>query len=153
MFERFAQSARTAVEDAHFEAARRGDRKIGTEHLLLALLQDAELARIVGADAAAAHDAAVELDRKALVAIGLELNGFQPAGSVALGRHVPLTAGAKTVIRQTLRHATAEKARSLTPRHILLALLDHREPDAAAALLTALSVDVTAVRQRLGAAA
>lgn len=51
MFEKFPQSARIAVEDARFEAARRGDRKIGTEHLLLALLQDAEKARLVGAGA------------------------------------------------------------------------------------------------------
>ena len=153
MFERFSQSARTTVEEARFVASRRGDRKIGTEHLLLALLQDAELARIVGANATAAHDAADELDRTALAAIGLELDGFQQAGRIALGRHAPLTAGAKTVIRQTLRHATAEKSRSLTPRHILLALLDQREPDAAASLLTAMSVDVKSVRQRLAAAA
>ena len=153
MFERFAQSARTAVEEARNEAARRGDRRIGTEHLLLALLQDAELALIVGSNAAAAHHAADELDRRALAAIGLAVDGFQPGRHIALGRHAFMTSGAKTVLRQTLRHAAAEKARSITSRHILLALLDQSEPDPAAALLTALSVDLTALRQRLDAAA
>ena len=38
MFERFARAARTAVEDARYEAERRGDRRIGSDHLLLALL-------------------------------------------------------------------------------------------------------------------
>ena len=54
MFERFSRSARAAVEDAVYEAGRRGDRRIGTEHLLLALLADDELAKIVGVDASAA---------------------------------------------------------------------------------------------------
>ena len=71
MFERFARAARTAVEDARYEAERRGDRRIGSDHLLLALLQDDEIARLVGADAGAAHDAADQLDRTALAA---ELN-------------------------------------------------------------------------------
>ena len=63
MFERFARAARIAVEDARYEAERRGDRRIGSDHLLLALLQDDELAQLVGVDAAAAHDAADQLDR------------------------------------------------------------------------------------------
>ncbi|WP_415853778.1 Clp protease N-terminal domain-containing protein [Sinomonas sp. G460-2] len=153
MFERFARSARTAVEEARNEAARRGDRRIGTEHLLLALLQDAEVARIVGSDAAAAHRAADELDRKALAAIGLEIEGFQRGGPIALGRHALMTSGAKAVMGQTLRYATAEKARSITSRHMLLALIDQSETDPAAALLTALSVDLTALRERLADAA
>ena len=48
MFERFGGAARTAVEDARYEAERRGDRRIGSDHLLLALLRDDELAQLVG---------------------------------------------------------------------------------------------------------
>ena len=154
MFERFARAARTAVEDARYEAERRGDRRIGSDHLLLALLQDDELAQLVGVDAAAAHDAADQLDRAALAAIGLTLGEFRPAGRSALGRHAPLmTTGGKTVIQQALAKAAAEKARTITSRHLLLALLDRREPDPAATLLAALRIDQPALRARLAATA
>jgi hypothetical protein len=90
MFERFARAARTAVEDARYEAERRGDRRIGSDHLLLALLQDDELAQLVGVDAAAAHDAADQLDRTALAAIGLTLGEFSAATLLAALRiHQP----------------------------------------------------------------
>ncbi|WP_448808571.1 Clp protease N-terminal domain-containing protein [Agromyces bauzanensis] len=154
MFERFARSARAAVEDARYEAQRRGDRRVGTEHLLFALLQDDALAEIVGVDAAAAQRAADQLDRAALAAIGLNLGDVQPIGSATLGRHVPLmTSGAKTVLRQTLANASAEKARAITSRHLMLALLDRREPDPAAVLFAALRVDQAVLRERLAAAA
>jgi hypothetical protein len=46
----------------------------------------------------------------------------------------------------------AEKARSLTPRHMMLALLERDAPDPAAQLLAALAVDAVAARDRLQAA-
>jgi ATP-dependent Clp protease ATP-binding subunit ClpA len=153
MFERFAKSARVAVANARDEAERRGDRRIGTEHLLVALLQDEALARIVGVDATAAHQAAEDLDRAALVAVGLTFGEFEPRGSAALGRRVALTSGAKSVIAGALANTTAEKARAITTRHLLLALLDRHEPDPAAALLAALSVDRAQLRERLATAA
>lgn len=149
MFDRFAQSARTAVDDAKSEAWRRGDRRIGTEHLLLALLHDEALARIVGVDATAARDAAEELDRSALAAVGLGLGEVPPTGNAASGRRLPLTPGAKTVIQQALASAATTRARSLTSRHMLLALLDRDEPDPAATLLAALAVDPSEVRGRI----
>ena len=101
----------------------------------------------------AAHDAADQLDRTALAAIGLTLGESQPART-ALGRHAPLmTAGGKTVIQQALAKAAAEKARTITSRHLLLALLDRHEPDPAATLLAALSIDQPALRSRLAATA
>lgn len=149
MFERFAQSARAVVEDARYEAERRGDRRIGTEHLLLALLQDTMIARAVGADADEAREAADELDRKALAEVGIDVGSTPISGRAVLGKHVPFTSAAKTVMRQTLAHATAEKARTITPQHMVQALLDRADPDPAAAILTALSVDRAAVRRRL----
>lgn len=149
MFERFAQSARTAVEDARYEAGLRGDRRIGTDHLLLAVLHDEALAQIVGADVAAGRAVADQLDSAALAAVGLNLGGFQPTGRAALGKHVRLTSGAKAVIQQSLARAAAEKARRITSRHVLLAILERHEPDPATTLLTTLSVDQTAVRERL----
>jgi ATP-dependent Clp protease ATP-binding subunit ClpA len=152
MFERFAASARTVVEDAKYEASRRGDRRIGTEHLLLALLHDRDLAGVLGVDAGTARSVADDLDRDALSAIGLHLGAYRPAGRASLGRPVPLSAGAKTVIRGALGNATAERARAITPRHLMLALLDRPEPDPTVSLFAALSVDRQRVRDSLAAA-
>ncbi|MGO1853899.1 MAG: Clp protease N-terminal domain-containing protein [Microbacteriaceae bacterium] len=154
MFERFTRAARAAVEDARYEAERRGDRRIGSDHLLLALLQDDEIVKLVGIDAVAAHEAVDQLDRTALAAIGLSIGEFQPPDRAALGRHAQMmTTGAKAVIRQSLANAAAEKARTITSRHLLLALLDRHEPDPAATLLAALPVDRPALRLRLAAIA
>lgn len=57
MFERFTKSARGAVEDARFEAVRRGDQ------LLLTLLQDESLSWVVGVDNETARAAPDRLDR------------------------------------------------------------------------------------------
>ena len=153
MFERFAASARTAVEDAKYEAGRRGDRRIGTEHLLLALLHDEDLVRLLGVDAETAREAAEELDHAALSAIGLELGGYRPTGRASLGTPIALTAGAKTVIRGALVNAATEKARAITTRHLLLALLDRPQPDPSASLFAALAIDPRGIRDRLAAAA
>ena len=149
MFERFAQSARAAVEDARYEAGHRGDRRIGTEHLLIALMREDAIAGAFGAYAEAAREAADQLDRAALTAVGLEIGHTPVNGHAALGRHVPLTPAAKSVIRHTLANATAEKGKSITSRHMALALLDRVDPDPAAAILAALSVDRAAARERL----
>jgi ATP-dependent Clp protease ATP-binding subunit ClpA len=150
MFERFAQNARTAVEDARDEAVRRGDSRIGSDHLLIALLRDAQLAEASGADAAAARAAASDLDRAALAAIGLDVGPLPEADPGTAGRRVRhLTTGAKAVLGQSLAKAGAEKSRTITPRHLLLAVLDRPAPDPAAALLAALSIDAPALRARL----
>ena len=149
MFERFAQATRSAMDDARYEAARRGDRRIGTEHLLISLLEDEATATAIGVDAAAAREAAARLDRAALAAIGVELGGFEPHGRARFAKRTPFTAGAKQVLARTLAHAAAEKARAIAPRHMMLAVLERHEPDPAAALLAALDVDVPAARSRL----
>lgn len=153
MFERFTRTARTAVEGARHEAGYRGDRRVGTDHLLVALLRDEAVAQVTGIDAAAARQTADRLDRQALAAIGITLAGWQPDREAAPGRRVRfMTAGARAVIGRTLAVAAAEKAPAITPRHMLLALLDQHEPDPAAALLAALPVDQAELRVRLAAA-
>ncbi|MGW4277566.1 Clp protease N-terminal domain-containing protein, partial [Streptomyces seoulensis] len=49
MFEQFAAGARAAVASAVDEAALRGDRRIGTEHLLLGVLHEPGAVRALGA--------------------------------------------------------------------------------------------------------
>lgn len=152
MFERFARTARTAVDGARHEAEHRGDRRIGTDHLLIALLQDSSVAEVTGVDAVAARQTADELDREALAAIGITLAGWEPDHGAAPGRRVRfMTAGAKTVIGHAVAVAAAEKAPAITSRHMLLALLDQRQPDPASTLLAALPVDQTVLRLRLAA--
>lgn len=152
MFERFAQDARAAVEVARAEAEHRGDARIGSDHLLIALLHDPALAEAAGADAAAARAAADRLDRAALAAIGLDLGGFRPADPGVAGRRIRhFTAGARSVIGRSLAKAGAEKSRTITSRHVMLAVLDRPDPDPAAALLAALRVDAAELRGRLNA--
>ena len=149
MFERFAQAARVAVDDARYEAVRRGDRRIGTDHLLISLLEDESNAHALGVDADAAREAADQLDRTALAAVGVDVGPLSTRDRPPVGRHMPFTAGAKSFMGDTLTQAAAEKARSITPRHMMLAILERRDPDPAAALLQALGVDVPASRGRL----
>ncbi|WP_022881662.1 Clp protease N-terminal domain-containing protein [Gryllotalpicola ginsengisoli] len=151
MFETFAKSTRVAFDDAKYEAARRGDRRVGTDHLLISLLNEPAIATAVGADAEAARRAAEALDRGALKAVGVDLGDYRAPGRASLGRHVPLTAGAKSVLQRTLAIAASEKSRSLTPRHMMLALLERPAPDPAADLLAALGTDPDRTRERLAA--
>ncbi|KHK95107.1 Clp protease [Microbacterium mangrovi] len=153
MFERFAQNARSAVEDARYEAERRGDARIGSEHLLIALLGDDTVAAASGVDAETARTAADRLDHEALVAVGLGTVEFRPLRPGRGGRRVRhFTAGARSVIAQSLSRATAEKSRTITVRHLMLSVLDRPAPDPAAAVWAALPVDTSAVRERLDAA-
>ena len=150
MFERFSRSARAAVEDAVYEAGRRGDRRIGTEHLLLALLADDELATIVGVDASAANEAVDRLDRTALAAVGLTLGEYRHIPLSRSARHTAsMTSGAKLVLKRSLAAAVSEKAKTITSRHMMVALLERSEPDPAATLLAALPVDRAELRERL----
>ena len=53
------------------EARRRGDRRSGTDHLLLALLEDPSLEALLGVSLQQARQALESLDREALGALGL----------------------------------------------------------------------------------
>ena len=63
---------------ARHEARRRGDHKVGTEHLVLALLVEPALAGALGADLASARAQLEALDRDALGAVGVVLTGAAP---------------------------------------------------------------------------
>ena len=150
MFERFAQDARTAVVHAVEEAQGRGDRRIGTDHLLLGLLHDPSIAEMLGASLEAARDSSDTLDSTALRAIGVDLRGGQ-AGWAPTGRtkHTPFNSGAKDLMRDALGRAVSEHSRSLEARHLLGAVLDLHAPDPAAVLLAELKIDLPAVRSAL----
>jgi hypothetical protein len=133
--------------DARDEAIRRGDRVIGTEHLVLALLIDpaSPAAQALGCDLDTARRALDALDEQALAAIGIR-PGIT-AGPVAARppARLRLTPAAKAVF--TGPH-DGRKARGPGLGAVLSALLGLPRPDPAAELLAALGVDARAARER-----
>lgn len=148
MFERFTSAARNAVTSSVQEAEFRGDRRVGTDHLLLGLLHDPEVAELVGVDVQRARAESSALDQQALAAVGVDVGEFTPARSQRRPRHAPFTSGARSVLPRALTVAMTEKSRRITSRHLLIALAERDEPDPAATLLTGLGVDRTDLRRR-----
>ncbi|MBY8876469.1 hypothetical protein K7862_02290 [Streptomyces sp. PLK6-54] len=143
------------MEHAREEALLRGDRRIGTDHLLLALLHDgsAPPARALGVTLAQGRAALDELDRAALAAIGVRLGTPLAPPPVRARRLVSLNSAARAAITEAKAQAQGERrGRRIEPRHLLLALLGARHPDPAADLLTTLSIAPDQVRARLAAA-
>ncbi len=133
--------------DARDEAVRRGDRTIGTEHLVLALLAApaSPAARALGCDLDSARRALDALDHQALAAIGIEPGiTAGPVAARATGR-LRLTPAAKAVLTGI---RDARKSRGAGLGIVLSALLGLPRPDPAAELLAALGVDAQAARER-----
>jgi Clp amino terminal domain, pathogenicity island component len=92
---------------AREEARRRGDRRVGTGHLVLGLLREPDVAQVLGCDLGAAREALNALDRDALVAVGIDraldappvptrepaLRGGRPTLKAILTDHLPMPAG------------------------------------------------------------
>jgi hypothetical protein len=139
------------------EARRRGDRKVGTEHVLLGLLHEDAMARVLGVDLAAARAALDGLDRDALSAIGVGAYPGPSATPVSHARRpgllevmrqrMPMTAKAKRLLQDASRGL--RRRLQIPPERVLLALCDLEPPDAAADLLTRLGVDRSRVRSTL----
>jgi hypothetical protein len=138
------------IIDASAAARSRGDRRVSTEHLLLALLAgpDRTATDALGTSLDAALRALDELDGQALAAVGLR--GITAAPIPArVARRLPLTPGALSVFTGLGRFSRGQRTGI---RHVVLALLARRPPDPAAALLDALGADRAAAQRRLEAA-
>ena len=153
MVTRLSVDARKMVlTSAAEEARRRGDRRLGTDHLLLGLLHDAEspVARALGVDLASARAAADALDRAALAAVGVDVAHVGDAPQPMWAhRHPGLTSGARAVLKHTMLETRSSRSRNIETRHFLMALLARERPDPAAELLHALGIDRSQVRNRL----
>jgi Clp amino terminal domain, pathogenicity island component len=111
-FERFSDEAKKVLTLAQQEAERAGHNYIGTEHLLLALLQqESEASRI--------------LDE-----LGVSLEHVRRLVASVLGRseHVVIqqiipTSRVKKVIEIAFESAKAEASSKVTPTHLLIALM------------------------------
>jgi len=143
--------------EAREEARRLGDRRVGTDHLLLGLLHDPSIASAFDVSPERAREAIASLDRRALSSIGVDVAFEAPAlppgpmpprptiKAVFTGR-LPLTPEAKACLRAV---RPPRRREGFTPELIALPILDTRPPDPGAALLDALEVDRPAVRARL----
>jgi hypothetical protein len=148
----------TTYNAAREEARQRGDRRIGTEHLILALLRDEDLEELLGTTIGAAREEFSSLDRGALGAIGVA-----PVPEVALlaERSLPPRPTLRSVLEQRIKMTPAAKGvlqqagkpmrrgEHITPRRVLAALVENRPPDPGVSLLIALGVDLSEVRRRL----
>ena len=146
---------------AREEARRRGDRRVGTEHLLLGLLHEPPMAEALERDLETARDALQALDRQALAAVGIddELDappvpirgaGRRPRPTLrsVLKDRLPLTPLAKTALQTSGKDL--RRGRQIPPQRVLLSLLELERPDPAADLLVRLGVDRAQARSRLG---
>ena len=134
------------------EARRRGDRRLGTDHLLLGLLHDeySLAAQALGVSLADARAASEALDRAALAAAGIQVKALGEGPPASFGRRLPpLTSGARAVVKRAIDEARPARSGRIETTHFLLALLSLQRPDPAAELLGALRVDPAAVRRRL----
>lgn len=137
--------------DASAEAKGRGDRRVSTEHILLAMLVDphAEPARALGLDLATARAELRRLDHEALAAVGIDVSYEGPVFPGREKERLPLTPAAKAIFTGLRKSAQGER---LSINHVLLSLLETTRPDPAAELLDALGVDRSHVRRQLQSA-
>lgn len=134
------------------EARLRGDRRIGTDHLLLALLGDpaSTVPKDLGVTRHEALAVEAALDVAALDELGIGILGVWMPEVEASGRRLPpLSSGSREVIKETFNRSKPKTTGRLSHRDFLQAILAREAPDPAAELLAALKVDTTAVRSRL----
>ena len=143
------------------EARRRGDRRVGTDHLLLALFEDPSIEAALGVDLEQARQALASLDREALGAIGLVSGADAPPlpmravpkkprfRDVAQKDRVRMSPAAKKVLEEASK--LNRRRLQLTAQQVLSQILALEPPDPAAVLLGALGVNSSEVRRRLDA--
>ncbi len=144
------------------EARRRGDRRTGTDHLLLALFEDPSIEAVLGVSLQQARQAQESLDQEALGALGLGSRTDAPPlpmravpkkprfRDVAKKDRFRMTPAAKKVLEDAYKPKGHRKIQ-VTSAEVLAQILALQPPDPAAALLAALGVDTSEVRGRLDA--
>ena len=144
------------------EARRRGDRRTGTDHLLLALLEDPSIEVALSVTLQQARQAHASLDHEALGALGLGPSADAPElpmravpkkptlRQVAQKDRLRMTPAAKKVLEEAVK--PNRRKLQVTAQQVLAQILTRQQPDPAAALLNALGVDTLEVQRRLDAA-
>jgi len=134
--------------DATNEARRRGDRRVDTDHVALAMLCDptTEVAQALAVGLDTARATLRLLDLEALARLGIDASSVEPPAEPRSTERLRLTPAARAVFTSLRSVAAGER---IGRKHVLLALLARQHPDPAAELFDALRIDRNAVRQRL----
>jgi ATP-dependent Clp protease ATP-binding subunit ClpC len=138
MFQRFTDRARRVVVLAQHEARTLDHDYIGTEHILLGLIDEGQ-----------------GVATTALTSMGISLEEMRQAARDSIGRgaqpresgHIPFTPQAKKVLELSLRESMQLGHEYIGTEHILLALI--REGGGAAQLLARAGVDLDRARQQV----
>ena len=145
------------------EARRRGDRRTGTDHILLALLEDPSVEAVLGVSLQQARQALDSLDREALAALGLGSDADAPAlpmravpkkpriRDVAKRDRFRMTPAAKKVLEAAYKPKGHRKLQVTGPE-VLAQILALQPPDPAAVLLGELGVNTSAALHELASA-
>ncbi len=150
----------STVAAAQQEAARIGDRRAGTDLLLLGLLRNHDIEETLQVSLASARAQLAALDNAALAAVGLpeviDVGAYvgkpipdRPSFRSLMQPRIRLTPAAKATLKEAAR--PMRRGKKITQQRVLLALLENKEPDPAATLLSALNVDRVRVREHLEA--
>ena len=143
------------------EARRRGDRRTGTDHLLLALLEDPSIEAALGVSLQQARHALESLDHEALGVLGMGSGTDAPPlpmravpkkptiRDIAKKDRFRMTPAAKKVLEEAAR--PNRRKLQITAQQVLAQVLTLQPPDPAAVLLGALGVNTPEVRRRLDA--
>ena len=143
------------------EARRRGDRRTGTDHILLALLEHPSIEVVLGVSLQQARRALESLDQQALGALGLASGTDAPPLPMHAVPKKPrirdvmkkdrfrMTPAAKKVLEQAVK--PNRRKTQVTAQQVLVQILTLEPPDPAAVLLGALDVNKSEVRRRLDA--
>ena len=136
MFERFTDRARRVVVLAQEEARKLNHNYIGTEHILLGLIQEGE-----GHAAKAREELNISIENVRKEVVEIIGEGQQsPSG------HIPFTPRAKKVLELSLREALQLGHNYIGTEHILLGLIREGE-GVAAQVLKKLGAELPQVRQ------
>src|SRR5215471_19800533 len=138
MFERFTERARRVVVFAQEEARDLNHNYIGTEHLLLGLLRDAD---------SVAGRALRELDISQ-DAVREQVTEIIGRGKRSPSGHIPFTPRAKKVLELSLREALQLNHNYIGTEHVLLGLVGEGE-GVAAQVLIKLGGSLSRVRQQV----
>jgi ATP-dependent Clp protease ATP-binding subunit ClpA len=138
VFERFTDRARRVVVLAQEEARLLNHDFIGTEHLLLGLIDEGE-----GVAAQALGALGVRLD-----AVRAKVEEVVGQGESTPSGHIPFTPRAKKVLELSLREALQFGHKYIGTEHLLLGLLREGE-GVAATVLVGLGADLESVRQKV----
>ena len=138
MFERFTDRARRVVVLGQEQARGLNHNYIGTEHILLGLIQEGAG---VAAQVLTALDVSLETARKQVEQV-IGQGEYPPSG------HIPFTPRAKKVMELALREALQLGHNYIGTEHILLALIREGE-GVAAQVLVKLGADLAGVRQQV----